>query len=308
MTYKVAALSWDEDFKDFFERDENKEDLQIHSVFNKVVNINSSDRVLYTIANKHTDNAPYTLRVDFEESFKDIIHKEDKVLIEKNKVLIGGLEIGLSDLALQNNKRKCVTGISLFSLKTNIEIFNDLIGELGEYGGCKAFYVQRFLEIYQKDESLVEKELTKRIESFYDNLMDNKLDKEDIKRLIGLGIGLTPSGDDFLTGFLASISIFNFNIDLVDKIKAYIYPFLSSTTDISSAMLKAALEDKYREFLNEFIYSFFGYREEKFVGAFKNLLTVGSSSGTDMSIGVLIGFAYTLERIEKRKGISSPEI
>lgn len=303
MAYKVAALSCDEDFKGFFERDTNKDNLQIHSVFNKVVNINSSDGVLYTIANKDTDNAPYTLRVDFVESFKNIIHKEDKVIIEKNKMLIGSLEIGLSDLIIQNNKRKAITGISFSGLKTNIKIFNELIVDLGEYGGCKAFYLQRFLGVFENSESLVEKELSKKMDSFYKNLMDNKLEKEDVKKLIGLGNGLTPSGDDFLTGFLASISLFNFNIELRDRVKSYINPFLSSTTDISSAMLKAALEDKYREYLNEFIYSFFGYRQEKLVGAFKNLLTVGSSSGTDMSIGVLIGFAYTIEKIEKGKGV-----
>lgn len=303
MGYKTGALSWDKDFRDFFETGSNSNEIRIHSVFSRVINITSGDGILYTVANMYTDNAPYTLRLDFGDSFKDIINKEDRIRIEKDSIMIGNLEICISDLSMRKNEREKISDFSVSNIKNNIEIFNELILELGESGGCKAYYLHHFLGMYKNSEGLIEKEVTKRIESFYNDLMDNKLDENGIKKLVGLGGGLTPSGDDFLTGFLASASVFDCNRNLVDKIRSYIYPLLSSTTDISGAMLKAALEDKYREFLDEFVYSFFGCAKVEFIKSFKNLLTIGSSSGTDMSIGVIIGFLYTIARIEEKGGI-----
>ncbi len=303
MGYKLGALSWDKDFRDFFEIGSNSSEIKIHSVFSRVINITSSEGVLYTIANKNTDNAPYTLRLDFEKSFKDIINKEDKITIDKGSIMIGNLEIYLSDLSMRKNERVRLSDFFVSNIKKNIEMFDELIIESGERGGCKAYYLHHFLGMYKNSENLIEKEVRKRIESFYNDLMDNKLDENSIKKLVGLGAGLTPSGDDFLTGFLASVGVFDCNRNLVEMIRSYIYPLLNSTTDISGAMLKAALEDKYREFLNEFVYSFFGYDNEEFIKAFKNLLTIGSSSGTDMCVGVLVGFLYTIERIEGKGGI-----
>ncbi len=305
MRYKIGALSWDKDFKDFFESSLNSVDIRIHSVFNRVINICFKDGILYTIGNKYIDNAPYTLRLDFEENFKDIINKEDRITIRKDSIMIGELEISLTDLSMGENERKMINNFSTSNIRDNIEIFNILITKFdeGKGGGCRAYYLQNFLDIYVKSEGLIEREVTKRIQCFYKDLKENKLNENSIKRLVGLGVGLTPSGDDFLTGFLASTGVFDCNRNLVNKIRNFIYPLLSSTTDISGAMLKAAIEDKYREYLNEFVYSFFENRKEEFVKAFKNLLTIGSSSGTDMSVGVILGFIYTIERTEEKGGV-----
>lgn len=305
MVYRIGALSWDKDFKDFFENSVDNHEIKIHSIFNSVINISSADGTLYAVVDKHKDPASYTLRLDFEENFKDILNKEDKIRIEKNSIMIGNLEISLSDLSIHKNKRERVSDFSVSNIKNNIEIFNKLITGSGGNGGCKAFYFHHLSCEYDNNESLIEKEVAKRIQHFYNNLMDDTLDENSIRNLVGLGIGLTPSGDDFLTGFLASAGIFDCNRDLVDKIRIFIYPLLSSTSDISATMLKSALEDKFREFLNIFVNSFFGCDKEELIKAFENLLTIGSSSGVDMSIGVLMGFLYTIEKVEIKGGSSN---
>jgi hypothetical protein len=301
MLYKIGALSWDKDFKDFLEGNLNNVEIKIHSIFNRVINLCLPDGYLYTISNRHTDNAPYTLKLDLDGSFEDTIKKEDKITIRKDCLIIGKLEINLTDLEVHKNEIKIINRFSVKEIKDKIEIFNTLIKTSGKDGGCKAFYLQHFLGINKNSQSMIDNEVTKRIQVFYEDLKENKLNENSIKKLVGLGVGLTPSGDDFLTGFLASAGIFECNKIIFDKISSLIYPILRSTTDVSATMLKAATEKKYREFLYNFVYSFFRYDEEEFIKAFKNILTIGSSSGTDMSIGTLIGFLYTLEKIERDK-------
>lgn len=292
----IKSLYWDQDFKEFFNyKYKDMKIAKIHSVFDKVINIVSKDDILYTISNKNTDNAPYTLKVDYDGSFKDIVNEDVDVFKNKDKIIIGNIEIDLYSINIWSMKNDKITTFSETILKKNIRFFNMLIDSIGKDGGCKYYYSKNFLNIEYNNGSLIEKELSKRIETFYINLNKNKLRKEDITKLIGLGMGLTPSGDDFLTGFLGTISIFECNKSLFNKIKNFISIPLTSTTDVSSAMIKAAVEGKYREYLNEFIYSFLEEDENKFLKSFKNLLTIGSSSGTDMSIGVVLGFLYTIE-------------
>ena len=66
--------------------------------------------------------------------------------------------------------------------------------------------------------------------------------------LIGLGIGLTPSGDDFLCGVLAGLTIsmcqdHPFALALQDEIHSR----LSDTNDISRAFLSCALEGQFSQ-------------------------------------------------------------
>lgn len=290
----IKSLYWDQDFKYYFSNQlENAEIGKIHSIFDKVVNILSEENILYTISNNTTDNAPYTLKVDYDESFNDITNQNEKVLKNDNQILIGKTVIDLSTVNIWNMKDNKIIKFSHDIVKKNIKFFNMLIETMGKDGGCKYYYLKHFLNKDYKA-SLIERELAKRIEHFYKNLNEDKISKEDITRLIGLGMGLTPSGDDFLTGFLATINLFESNEHLFNQIKNYISLPLKSTTDISSAMIKAALEGKYREYVNQFIYSFLEDDKEKFLKAFKNLLKIGSSSGTDMSVGIVLGFLYTI--------------
>lgn len=293
--YNIMALSWNPDFKDFAFKSIGNRDIRIHSIFKRVINIISNEKILYTISNANTDNAPYTLKIDFKGSFKDAIAKDDKIIVGEESIIIGNVLIDLSDAILWSPVTKKIIDYSRLNIDNNIQIFNRLIIDSGESGGCKDYYLKHFLNINANSTSPIEEQLSKKIGMFYKHLSDWSLNKDHIKNLIGLGIGLTPSGDDFLTGFLASIDKFEKDKDLHKRIGEWIHPLLSSTTDISAAMLKAAIEGKHREGLSEFIYSFLESDEQDFIRCFNNLLSIGSSSGTDLSIGTVLGLHYTLK-------------
>lgn len=110
-------------------------------------------------------------------------------------------------------------------------------------------------------------------------------------RLIGLGPGLTPGGDDFLCGVLAGIILsgiaghpFSF------ALRKYIDRHLKDTNDISAAFLQCALKGQFSHAVNSLL--LLPSREEIF-GAFT---AIGHSSGTDTLCGItyLLGFDTAL--------------
>ena len=77
---------------------------------------------------------------------------------------------------------------------------------------------------------------------------DYKKAATELIHMIGLGIGLTPSGDDFLCGILAGLVLtcnqnHPFTIELQDQLKKN----LENTNDISRAFLNCALESHFSE-------------------------------------------------------------
>ncbi len=69
-----------------------------------------------------------------------------------------------------------------------------------------------------------------------------------IAKLIGLGIGLTPSGDDFLCGVLAGLQLMSLkNHPFAHALKKEISSHLSDTNDISAAFLSCALKNMYSQ-------------------------------------------------------------
>ena len=120
---------------------------------------------------------------------------------------------------------------------------------------------------------------------------------------IGLGFGLTPSGDDFVTGFVAAAHCFA-GTDvlpgegLIDDLVAAMRPLIRSTTLPSYFMLKAALEGFYPEPLRGLVGSLASRDPAKMRFCIDRLSDLGATSGRDMLAGVLFGFEVALGREE----------
>jgi hypothetical protein len=121
--------------------------------------------------------------------------------------------------------------------------------------------------------------------------LKGKSPSEAVKSLIGLGPGLTPTGDDVLLGFL---SIVNTCDDFIPAREAFINEILSNlkyTSDISGYFLKMAAESHYHEYVQNVIYSMvFGLPESVSISV-KKLLSIGATSGSDIATGMYIGFS-----------------
>lgn len=137
--------------------------------------------------------------------------------------------------------------------------------------------------------------LRREIDLLWKGLICN--DKECIRTqcqaCIGLGQGLTPTGDDMLLGTLAALHMYQ--PELARRLGEGMLPLLDRTNDISRSYLEFAIH---------------GYAATPVIratehlsgdtGALETLLSVGHSSGGDILEGILIATQYLQEKRERK--------
>ncbi len=113
--------------------------------------------------------------------------------------------------------------------------------------------------------------------------------------LLGLGYGLTPSGDDYLSGLLLTFHIPGGPLwswaEAGGKVAAFA---AASTTDIGAWEIRHAAEGWPRENIAAFLKSMFT-GEGTYSQKLDKILSIGSLSGTDLATGILSGVALALE-------------
>ena len=121
-----------------------------------------------------------------------------------------------------------------------------------------------------------------------------------IRKIIGLGQGLTPSGDDFITGFLAFIHLNGDSLlpgSMIRSINSFIEMEVHNlTTTVSAAYLTSASQGEFSRSLYEFTHSLAVGNHDLVRDKTYNLISAGSSSGIDTILGVL--FALKLKIIQ----------
>jgi hypothetical protein len=120
-------------------------------------------------------------------------------------------------------------------------------------------------------------------------------------RLIGLGLGLTPSGDDFLTGLILALSIASqapgsevsgidaFGQGVVDRA-------VGCTTWVSVEQLRYAARGEAEQMIAEAVIALL-WASEQLRPAIEALLDTGSSSGGDLLTGMCLGVKW-VDRVQ----------
>ncbi|MCX6619250.1 MAG: DUF2877 domain-containing protein [Acidobacteria bacterium] len=117
--------------------------------------------------------------------------------------------------------------------------------------------------------------------------------------LVGLGAGLTPSGDDFLGGLSFSIGILRCAYPEIKDLQTWNYPnYLlrsqSQTNMISFTLLKDHAEGHALEPLHRFANALLtGQPVDQFLPFAGELVAVGHSTGWDLLTGFLAGMSVT---------------
>ncbi len=117
---------------------------------------------------------------------------------------------------------------------------------------------------------------------------DHKRFRAAARRIVGLGDGFTPSGDDLLGGFLAT---YNSLAPQIDREKIFMdLDFLLRNTGWVSAKL---LDHMQRQVLDEqverLIVAVTSGDSDEFTDALETLLPRGHTSGIDIAVGVTLG-------------------
>jgi hypothetical protein len=123
-----------------------------------------------------------------------------------------------------------------------------------------------------------------------------------VYQLVGLGIGLTPSGDDVLTGALGTLAL------LGEPLK--INPWIETTFDgiariiggrstlIGETYLRYALKGIVTEILGTFVVAVATEGADSVSRATKRLIAFGYSSGQEIALGSLLALKLAIEKMQ----------
>lgn len=132
---------------------------------------------------------------------------------------------------------------------------------------------------------------------------DREVVQEKVRRMIGLGIGLTPSGDDFLTGMLL---VLQNEKELGHFLQQSVLQELTGTNVISQHQLYFACQGVAKPSLLVVVQGIFDETSElaKLQQAITETLAIGSTSGHDLLSGVVQGFDLLNRKGEEKNEFS----
>lgn len=128
---------------------------------------------------------------------------------------------------------------------------------------------------------------------------DLLLVEDCLPNLIGLGIGLTPSMDDLITGLISTLYLFCDRLpggfEFVSTVGERIWTLSSSrTTAVSRTNLMYASQGDRFEILDDLIRSILFSPGEDLSDRVGKLVSFGMTSGTELAIGLLLGMKLVL--------------
>lgn len=252
---------------------------RLHSRFSHAINWMNAEGEMVAFLSEDLPNGPNTLIVDIE-SFDDWALNESVMLTKSPQ-----------GLSLSN------TNINLMILE-DVQIWHTKLPRLSKVNGDAILAIHLFLSLNNGDLQEIEKKIYHQLDDNHRALCQAIQAKnyDDvilcIQRNIGLGLGLTPSGDDRLVGFLLGCYIQSRrNMDLLESIQKAIAISHDRTNDISYAMLKCATEGRFNEWLMMLSEVICHHDSKALDDAIQNVFSIGSRSGGDM----LKGFVLSLE-------------
>lgn len=286
----VKALSIDIHFHEMIQLSNLQ--ISIHSVFARTINI-SINNELYTIATNQLDNAPATMKIDLV-SFENFgFTTNDTIILTHSKMKISDkLSIDLNSGIIWQSTLPHYP-INTNQLKDNLHFAKKFIIEKGKADWLRGIDANQ-TSFYNE----MGRMLRERTSSLMDNFLfeDITINLKKSMKLVGLGQGLTPSGDDFLVGLILAIS--TVENDLFDKKNWALQVIKESkekTNLISYSTLKYAGEAETRESICLLIQALFNEKKEVIERELFNVMKIGSSSGTEISWGITNGLLLFLK-------------
>ncbi len=253
----------------------------VHSVYRKTINIVLGEKLLALQAS-NTPISPLSMITNLCEAHMDslavkqgmavfIMHNEIRIILSKDEALTFSylnsqitdthFDISLTDFEADKTYSLISQTLKGHSLNGLAQLNDCGLSQLPTYLAAAKTVIRNSLKAYKR--------------------MDWEESAGLLVKLIGLGIGLTPSGDDFLCGVMAGLimtgkSDHPFTACLSSLIRCH----LSDTNDISSAFLECALMHHFGEAVHALKYA------QDSDEIYEQFSKIGHSSGTDTLCGV----------------------
>ncbi|QNS14395.1 DUF2877 domain-containing protein [Mannheimia bovis] len=248
--------------------------VTIHSIYNKTINLLISNEI-FSLQPIESELSPISLITHLTQTqFEGLTLK-----LNQNY----RLHLNYQDCAIFCTKLTACDAHSNHKLKFCTELTQQILQNSDKHG-------LNLLLQAQNDDLILSafKQYLAQTEHFY-TMNDEENACNILTKLIGLGIGLTPSGDDFLCGLLATFQYFNATQNsFYQKFTQQIKQNLVNTNAISNRFLDCALQQQF----SLPILAFFKNLDkqnieiEQLSKLFEN---IGHSSGIDTLYGIYYG-------------------
>jgi len=130
-----------------------------------------------------------------------------------------------------------------------------------------------------------------------------RLITESVHSLTGLGVGLTPSGDDVLTGLLAAIVLLSQAQGTYNRFLSITENIVSSATGRSNTLsltyLRHASRGEITNTLSSYISSLVSQGYQSIEEVTKQLFSYGATSGSELAFGAYLGVALLVSQIDQ---------
>ena len=251
---------------------------RVEQVFSRAVNLQIPDKPgLLTLLCAAYDNAPNSCRLALTY-FDNLFRPGESVRFTDSGMYIGNDKW----IDLQRCERwQMPTAVLSAAALTRIawrRWQNIIIEQLHEddtlflYRGDNPFY------------KAMGRELQHRRKTLFNALRQNKNISAAIANMLGLGIGLTPSADDYLVGLSVILFINGHPANQYrDVFLAALQCARHNTTPLSAITLEAAINQRYRESIAGLINLIIN---QPTIFSIANIKNIGSSSGSDMLLGM----------------------
>jgi hypothetical protein len=259
----------------------------LHSRFRKVVNFTDGERLVALVTGE-VGRGPVNIVVKGLET-----GGIDTLRIDQATISINGERYPF-DRRLIFHSHLGAGPVDYRRLTENLEAFEDALQELSPPGSL-AFLIDEKREV--EFTSSFEKGFIERIkegtQSIFSRTSRVAPDANNIvcgvKKIKGLGFGLTPSGDDFIAGLLVALNLLE-RLDGTDRteIKRKIVSASRGDNLLSNSFISLAGDGYLLEGFKNLLTSLLQGAEAKVRADTEKLISLGASSGSDMGVGFLL--------------------
>lgn len=279
---QLEVLSYSNDLKEVLKNG------KIHSIFERSINIQTIDNELYSLVTSDIFEGPRQIRLNRK--------RLDNLGFEKNHVVLINKTVNI----VMNQIEMTLEGSQEFNVIKPVyppKLPNDLLTQVTEVDQYLRSHLDTVGYYGKTYNSPMEEVIIRWLNDKSNTLVESLLEENptaiasSLSSLVGLGHGLTPSGDDILTGLSLVINSQEFPSPIQQQLfNDCLSEAMNKTNFISQKQLELSMEGKSLFPVIKVISHF--YRGDPFkiiIESLNQVISIGSSSGSDILAGIILG-------------------
>lgn len=274
----------------------------VHSVYRRACNIATDTGGLVTLLAQDVGNLPHGIScvLPVPENFQRLFAPGQEVIMGQAELQIPAARI-IVDLSGASEWRCPLPSVSVQSEATQRTLtgLRRILQNHPSTGGFAPLLVGTEPPSSAFDLAL-QRRLARALPALQEaaNQSDPAAAVQALAQLIGLGPGLTPSGDDFIVGYLAALHssrACEAGVGLLlTALAAPVERLAAGTNLISRQFIRNALEGAFSEALGDLLSAIAHQDEARVLTFASQVLAMGHSSGADALAGLLFGLCPVL--------------